>query len=109
MTSVMDRRAFIGTLAGGLLAAPLAAGAQQQPKTPKIGLLTPAIQADSSHLVEALRQGLRQLGHVEGTTFVLEHRLGEGKPERFPQLARELVDRKVNVIVVSTDVAIVAV
>ena len=105
----MERRAFIGTLAGGLLAAPLAVEAQHQPKTPKIGLLTPAIQADSSHLVEALRQGLRQLGHVEGTTFVLEHRLGEGKPERFPQLARELVDLKVNVIVVSTDVAIVAV
>ena len=96
-----------------LLLAVAAAGpsvdAQQAPKIAKIGLLTPSTPAGSGHLVEPFRQGLRELGHVEGKTFVLEVRYGEGKSERLPELARELVGLKTDVIVVSTDVAIAAV
>ena len=83
--------------------------AQQAPKIPKVGLLTPGTPAGSAHLVEAFRQGLRELGHVEAKTLVLEIRYGEGKSERFPELARELVRLKTDVIVVSTDAAIAAV
>jgi ABC-type uncharacterized transport system substrate-binding protein len=95
------------------IAAVAAAGppvdAQQAPKIPRIGLLPPGTPAAAAHLAEAFRQGLRELGYVEGKTFVLEVRYGEGKSERFPELARELVGLKVDVIVVSTDTAIAAV
>ena len=104
----MERRTFLGTLAGGLLAAPLAADAQTAPTIAKIGLLsvtTPVVLASS---IEAFRQALRGLGHVEGT-FVLEVRYGDGRFERLPELARELVGLKVDVIVTTTDQAIAAV
>ena len=105
----MDRRAFIGTLASGFLAAPLATEGQQEPKIPKIGLLIPSTLTVAAHLVEAFRQGLRELGYVEGKTFVLELRYGEARAERISELGRELVGLKVDVIVTGTDVAIAAV
>jgi putative ABC transport system substrate-binding protein len=92
-----------------LTLASLAAEGQQAPRIAKIGLLTPSTPAVAAPLVEALRQGLRELGHVDGKTFVLAVRHGEGKLERFPDLARELVALKPDVIVVSTDAAIAAV
>jgi len=95
---VTTRRAFIGTLAGGLLAAPLAAEAQQAAKVTRIGYLSPNLAA-SPHLPEAFRQGLRDLGYVEGRNVVIEYRDAEGKPERLPALAAELVALKVDVIV----------
>jgi putative ABC transport system substrate-binding protein len=85
---VVDRRAFIGTVAGGLVAAPLTAEAQQRPKIPEIGFLTGTTPAGGAVLVEAFRQGMRELGYVEGKTFVLEARYAEGKSERVPELAR---------------------
>jgi putative ABC transport system substrate-binding protein len=104
----MDRRRFLLTTLAGALAVPLAAEAQQAPKTAKIGLLIPSTPAASAHLLEAFRQGLRDLGHVDGKTFVLELRSAEGRAERLPDLARELVRLKVDVIVTSTDVTIAA-
>jgi len=92
-----------------LFAASLAVDAQPPVRIAKIGLLTPSTPAIAEHLVEAFRRGLRELGHVDGKTFVLEVRHGEGKPERFPELARELVGLKPDVIVTSTDAAIAAV
>jgi putative ABC transport system substrate-binding protein len=83
--------------------------AQQPEKIAKIGYLVPATPAAAADNVEALRQGLRELGYVEGKTFVLELRYGEARAERFPELARELVGLKVDVIVVATDGAIAAV
>ena len=80
-------------LAVGLTFAPPAAFAQQVPKTTKIGVLfgvTPAVAAPN---LEALRKGLRELGHVEGRTFVLLPRYGGGKAEQLPELARELVSQ----------------
>jgi ABC-type uncharacterized transport system substrate-binding protein len=96
----MDRRAFVGTLAGGLLAAPLAARAQQAAKIARIGFLALNL-APSLHLREAFRQGLRDLGYVEGRSLVIEYRDAEGKPERLPALAAELVALKVDVILAS--------
>ena len=105
---MLTRRVFLGSLAGGLLAAPLATEAQQAGKIAKIGFLVPSTPAASAHFLEAFRQGLRELGHVERKTFVLELRYGEGRPDRLPDLARELVRLKVDVMVTSTDVAIAA-
>ncbi len=96
-------------LAVSLLAPPLAAGAEQAPRIAKIGWLAPATPAAQAHLLEAFRQGLRELGHVEGKTFVLVPRYSEAKAERLPDLARELVSLKVDVIMVSGDPAIAAV
>ena len=95
----MRRRAFLGTVAGGLLAAPLAAEAQQAAKVPRIGYLSAASLAANPHQHEAFRQGLRDLGHIEGRNVVIEYRDAEGKFERLPALAAELVALKVDVIV----------
>jgi putative ABC transport system substrate-binding protein len=102
---VTTRRAFIGTLAGGLLVAPLAAEAQQAAKVPRIGFLANN-PAGSPHLLEAFLQGLRDLGYVEGRNVVIEYRSAEGKWERFPALAAELVALKVDVIVAANSLAV---
>ena len=95
----MDRRAFLGTLTGGLLAAPLAGQAQQPvAKVARIGYLVTNL-AVNPHLHEAFRQGLRDLGYVEGCNLVIEYRDAEGKVERLPALAPELVALNVDVIV----------
>jgi putative ABC transport system substrate-binding protein len=102
----VDRRAFICTLAGGLLAAPLAAQAQPAAKIARIGYLG---RKANSHLLAAFLQGLRDLGYVEGRNVVIEVRDAEGKFARFPALAAELVALKVDVIVaVATPAALAA-
>jgi putative ABC transport system substrate-binding protein len=105
----MRRIGLAVVLAAILLLAPLAAVAQQAPKTTKIGYLDPATPATTAHNVEAFRQGMRELGYVEGKTFLLEIRYGEARFERLPELARELVGLKADVIVTATDGAIAAV
>src|SRR5437899_10579280 len=77
-------------LAVSLLLAPLVAGAQQAPKTTKIGALFSVTPAAAAPNLEAFRKGLRELGHVEGKTFVLMPRYGEARPERLPELARSM-------------------
>jgi putative ABC transport system substrate-binding protein len=96
---VTTRRAFIATLAGGLLAAPLAAEAQAPTKVPRIGFLSGRSPADNPHNLESFRQGLRELGYVEGQNIAIEYRFAENRPERLPALAAELVRLKVDVIV----------
>jgi putative ABC transport system substrate-binding protein len=86
------------TLAGGLLVAPLAAKAQPAAKVARIGYLAGSLAA-FPQLREAFIQGLRDLGYVEGRNLVIEYRSPEGKPERLPALAAELVALKVDVIV----------
>jgi putative tryptophan/tyrosine transport system substrate-binding protein len=83
------------TLALTLLVAPLAAGAQQLRKIPRIGYLG---ETPGPH-VDALRQGLQDLGYVEGQNLVIEYRSAEGKNERLPALAAELVGLPVDVII----------
>jgi putative ABC transport system substrate-binding protein len=97
--SEMPRRTFMALVSGGLLAAPLAAEAQQAAKVARIGYLSAASLAANPHQHEAFRQGLRDLGYVEGRNLVIEYRSPEGKPERLPALAAELVALKVDVIV----------
>ena len=93
----MDRRAFIGSLAGGLLAAPLAAEAQPTGKAYRIGYLS--IASGPSPRTEALRQGLRELGYIEGKNITIEYRFAQEKVDRLRALATELVDLKVDLIV----------
>jgi putative ABC transport system substrate-binding protein len=94
----LNRRTFLGTLAGGLLAAPLAAEAQPAGKVVRIGYLTIDLAA-ASQTTEAFRRGLRNLGYVEGRNVMIEYRDAEGKSQRLPALAAELVTLKVDVIV----------
>lgn len=91
--------ALIGILVLGLLAGPLPAQAQQAGKIHRIGFLAGASLAAIPERVEAFRQGLRELGYVEGKNIVIEFRWAGGKLARIPALAAELVHRKVDVIV----------
>ena len=95
---MLARRAVLCALVGGLLAASLAAQAQTTNKTYRIGFLS--IQSSSTTpQLNPFRQKLRDLGYVEGRNLVIESRWGEGRYERLPDLARELVRLNVNLIV----------
>jgi ABC-type uncharacterized transport system substrate-binding protein len=100
------RSLVIAVLFLGVAAAGLPVDAQQAPKIQKIGLLASGGPALIAPYAEAFKQGMRELGYVEGKTFVLVVRYGEGKPERLPDLARELVRFKVDVILAGNDAAI---
>jgi putative ABC transport system substrate-binding protein len=82
-----------------LLAVAVIAEAQQPKNVPRIGFLAIVSPSTISDRVEAFRQGLRELGYVEGKNIVIEWRFAEGKADRLPGLAAELVRRKVDVIV----------
>ena len=94
----MKRRDFITLLGGAAVAWPLAARAQQPVRIAKIGHLESGFPSSSPNLLAAFRQGLRELGHVEGQNLFIERRYGEGREERLPQLAEELVQFGVDVI-----------
>ncbi len=93
MHKKITRRAFCSML----LVFPFPAWAQQAKKIPRIGVLSSGSPGPSP-LLDAFKQGLRDLGYVEGQNIVLEHRFGEGKLERLADLAAELVRLKVDVI-----------
>ena len=105
----MRRREFIALVGGAAVGWPVAAEAQQAAKVARIGYLSPNL-ASSPHLRDAFLQGLRDLGYGQGRNVVIEYRDAEGKPERFPALAAELVALKVDVIFVAggTRVALAA-
>jgi ABC-type uncharacterized transport system substrate-binding protein len=94
----MNRKILIWLLATVLLTT-VSAQAQQPAKMPRIGYLTAASLSAIPHRTEAFRQGLRELGYVEGTNIVIDYRSPEGKRDRLPALAAELVSLKVDVIV----------
>ena len=105
--SVGPRLAFaICSLLGGLLT-PAGAGAQQVAKVAHVGWVSTSLAANP-HLVEAFRQGLRDLGYVEGRNLVIQYRSAEGRLERFPALAAELVALKVDVILAANTQAALA-
>ncbi len=93
------RRAFLGTMAGGLLVAPRAGGAQPVQTVSVVGILHDR-PAGPSAAMKAVQEGLRRLGYVEGQTITFEVRFGGGKPEALANLARDLVQRKVTALVV---------
>ncbi len=95
----MNRRTFISGITFGLLAVPLAADAQQAGKVPRIGFLRATSPSDRPPLLDAFRQGLRELGWVEGQNIVIDYRYAEGRFDRLPGLAAELVRLKVDIIV----------
>lgn len=92
---------LIGALACALscLAAPPTAGAQQPGKVYRIGILEAIPAAQNTANLDALRSGLRERGYVEGRNLVIEYRSADGRSERFPDLAADLVRRKVDLIV----------
>jgi putative tryptophan/tyrosine transport system substrate-binding protein len=97
-TLAMNRCAFVTGL-GAVLAAPVAAEAQPAGKVRRIGYLLGGSPTASARAVEAFRQGLRDLGWIEGQNIIIDYRFAEGRLERLPDLAAELVRLNVDVIV----------
>ena len=105
---MIARRTFLAGAGAVLLAAPLAAAAQQAGKVHRIGYLTAGSVTANPHVLEAFRQGLRELGWVEGQNIVIEYRSAEGRFDRLPELAAELVRLKVDVVVAAPTPAALA-
>ena len=93
----MRRRELVVGIGAAVLMPPLGVPAQQLKKLPRIGFL--ATGRFQGRMIDAFRQGLGELGYAEGTNFTLEYRQAESRVERFPALAQELVDLKVDLIV----------
>jgi putative tryptophan/tyrosine transport system substrate-binding protein len=94
----MSRRVFVATIVGGLLAAPLTAVAQPARNVPRIGVL--GDHWPGHPFIAAFRQGMRELGYTEGQNIAIEYRYAHGVADRFRDLAAELINLKVDVLVV---------
>jgi putative tryptophan/tyrosine transport system substrate-binding protein len=103
----MDRRAFIGRVAGGLLVLPFAAAAQQR-VTPVIGFLNSASPAQYAGPLRSFRQGLSETGYVEGHNVTIEYRWADGQYDRLPALVADLIRRQVSVIAATSTPAALA-
>src|SRR6478736_5550638 len=105
---MMHRRKFVGALACGLAISRSHAEAQTIPKMSRVGFLLGATGESVLSLFHALKEGLRELGYVEGRNIAFVQRYGDGKMERLPDLAAELVRLKVDVIVTGTNLHVAA-
>jgi len=104
---MIKRREFI-TLLGGAVAWPLAASAQQPAKLPTIGFFSAGSAAALGPWVAALVQRLRELGWSEGRTVAIEYRWADGRDERLAEIAAEIVQRRVDIIVTHSAAPVVA-
>ena len=104
----MNQNTCALALCAMLFAVCLSAEAQQSTKIPRIGYLTASSLSASAARIEAFRQGLREIGYVEGKHIVIEYRYAEGKPDRLPALAADLVRLKVDVLIASSTTAALA-
>jgi len=104
----MRRRDFIILLGGATAAWPLSAGAQQAGKIWRIGMLENTSRSVNAANFDAFRQGMRELGYVEGQNLVIEYRSVDGRSERYPELAADLVRLKVDLIVTRGTPAVLA-
>jgi ABC-type uncharacterized transport system substrate-binding protein len=102
----MPRRAFMAVIACGVLAAPLAAEAQQAGKVWRVGYLGNSNPTANAPTRDAFRQGLRELGWVEGQNVSIEYRWADGHLDRFPALAAELLETRVDLILVAGRAAV---
>jgi putative tryptophan/tyrosine transport system substrate-binding protein len=105
----MKRNSFSVVLCALLLALSFPTEAQQSNRVPKIGFLVVPSRSFFADRMESFRQGLRSLGYVEGKNILIEYRYAEGKLDRLPDLAKELVGVKVDVIVTTTVQGVLAV
>src|SRR6516164_863221 len=94
----MRRRDFIKAAAGSAITWPLAARAQQR-TMPVVGVLSPATSEADANRMNAIRQGLKDAGYIEGENVMIEYRSAENQLDRLPAVAGDLVSRQVDVIV----------
>jgi putative tryptophan/tyrosine transport system substrate-binding protein len=99
---MMDRRTFIGAVAGALFASPIPVEAQQAAKVPRIGYFGSNSVETSKWTLSAFREVLRERGWIEGQNIVLEVRFSDGKVDQFPTIVAELIRLKVDVIVTTS-------
>jgi putative ABC transport system substrate-binding protein len=95
----MNRRAFLSAVTGGLLTAPLAVEAQPAGKMWRIGVLSSGSPSAVVARIDAFKQGLRELGYVDGQNLAMEYRWAEGREDRLSALAADLVRLRVDIIV----------
>jgi putative tryptophan/tyrosine transport system substrate-binding protein len=105
---VTTRRMFIVSLASGLLGSARAVEAQQAGKVYRIGFLEAGAPSANQHFLDAFKRGLRELGYVEGQNVVIEERWAEGQNDRFPALVAELIQLRVDLLVVTSTSGAVA-
>ena len=97
---VVERRVFMGVLAGGLVAAPFAVEAQQAARMPRIGIVLTLYSSAADDAPQALSAGLRSLGYIEGQNIAIDWRSAEGNYDRLPTIVADLLRLKADILVV---------
>ena len=108
MRGQVKRRALVTFVFFAAMARLVEATAQTKPRIPRVGYIGSGAGAANNQIFEAFLQGLRELGYVEGQTIELDARWPEGRVELMPELVTELIDRKVDILVISSNTGALA-